>query len=328
MIKRQPKVKETKQGRGQLITALLLLQGLFLILLLLPSPQEVIAQAYYSNVTILTRLNVSNAAPIVSNVVIFDNDSLVGGGNILLTPGTTDRIYCNATINDSNGWGDINLTNGTLFLNGNWTDGNDRNTRYQNASCSVIQNNGFSTSALATCSFEVYFFANNGSWNCSVHTRDNSSVEAEAFADSAKTIESLYALDLDTDTLDYGLLNVTAISGLRSVNVTNAGNMDINLSVEGYGSSLHDDLSMNCSQSSTINISQQRYSINPNVNWSTNMTYLTSDPITSGIENLTILQRTSETINVTNSTYWAIQVPIGVESGICNGSLVFSAIPT
>ncbi|NOZ80372.1 MAG: hypothetical protein GXP63_01755 [DPANN group archaeon] len=318
--------QEKKRYRTQLFLTLGLLQLTLLVLLLLPSPQTVIGQTYYSNTTVLTKLNISNAAPIVYNVFIYDNDSLAGG-DMILTPGTTDRIFCNATVNDSNGWTDVNISNGTLFHAGNFSDPNDNNVRYENTSCSIMQNNGFADSALVTCSFEVYFYADAGAWNCSIEAEDNSSVSDQAFANSTKTIAQLYAIDLDTAVVDYGVLNVTEVSSPTTVNITNAGNMHINLSVEGYGSSLHDDLAMNCSKQSTIAVGLERYALTASANWSVNMTPLTSNPLTNGIGNLTIWQNEDDLGNSTNTTWWAIKAPIGAESGACNGSLVFSAIP-
>jgi len=307
-----------------------ILYAAVLIMILLPfGPNSIFAETYNDNTTVLTKLNISNAAPIVTNVIMYDDDSADLTGDIILNQGTYDIVWCNATVNDSNGWTDIIKANGTLFHNGNFTSPNDNNVRYQNSSCSLMQNGGASQSAIASCTFKVMFYANNGTWNCSITVEDNASVTDSETTDneSVRDIAALYAMGFDSLTIDYGVLNVTGISDTIPFNITNFGNRDIKISVEGYGSSLHDGLAMNCSSSTSISVNYEKYSVQQNANWSINMTPLTSDPLLTGIENLTIVQNQDDSGNSTNTTYWAIKAPIGVQTGPCNGTILFSAVP-
>ncbi len=326
--KRRQKNKANKARAEsiQVLIALGVLYSALVVLAMLPSPMRSVAVQFYDNTTVITRLNISNAAPIVSNVFIYDNDSINStSGDIKLTPGTTDIITCNATINDSNGWNDVVKVNATLFQTGRFNDPVDKNYKYQNSSCAIVLKGLYA--AGATCTFAVEYFANNGTWNCSVTAVDNGSIQAQAFADNLTTIARLYAISLQSNVIDYGVLNVTQISPVQPFNVTNAGNMHINLSVEGYAETPGDGYAMKCQGNTFINVSLERYALFQGANWSVNMTLLTSSPLPNGIANLTIFQNTDDNGVSRNTTYWAIKAPIGVQSGACNGTILFSAIP-
>lgn len=285
--------------------------------------------AFYDNTTVTTKLNVTNAPPTIHNTIIYDDNGTAWTNDVMiLNEGTIDMIYCNASVRDTNGWADINKSNATLFLHvpgpTHYGEASDRDYIYANDSCQLDSIDGYN--GTVSCTFKVFFHAEPGAWNCSVYVVDQYNYEATDFADTLKNISKLFALELNTTTIDYGNLAVGDVSGEEQVNIKNTGNSDINISVDGYGSIRGDGLAMNCSFGTSIAVGYERYAIFPDSNYSVNMTSLTSSPLTYGIANLTIIETDDDTANSTNLTYWRISVPFGVEAGPCNGSIVFSAV--
>lgn len=282
--------------------------------------------AWYDNTTVLTQLNVTNLAPFIESVTIYDNDTLGGAPNIILTQGITDTVFCNFTVTDYNGYLDINDFNATLFHDSSSHGvADDRNYHYTNQTCyNTTINGGLNlTSISVQCAFTVWFYANNGTWTCNATAFDG---EAENHSSNTRTIDPLFALDLNTSIIDYGELAPGASSTDDvPVLVTNFGNMDINVSVEGYGVSLHDGLSMDC-ETGDINVRYEKYSTQPGEAINT-MTNLTTNPILTGISGLTILQNIDDNGNSTNNTFWKMEVPFSAGlKGFCNGTVLFSGI--
>jgi len=315
---------EEKDSR--LATAGLLLFLALVALLLFPYARNIEGADFYDNTSVLTRLNVTNVAPAVAVTLIYDNDSAPPNRtneNIQLTPGTTDTVWCNATVTDLNGWKDIAGFNATFFhITSSSSASDDKNDHYTDTTCI---NTSINTTSLAVqCSFEVAFFANNGTWTCNVTAVDLSN--ATGSGSSTKVIDPLYALDINTSVIDYGALPPGNSSPSDvPVRITNFGNMDINISVEGYGIQLHDGLAMDC-ETGNISVEYEKYAIAPGLSVAS-MTNLTTNPLPNGISGLTVLQNTNDNGNSTNTTFWKIQVPIQEQlKGYCNGTVIFSAL--
>jgi len=293
------------------------------VLLLTPFFFSLGEAAYYDNTTVLTLLNVTNVAPTISNVLVYDNDSLVSG-NIILNQGTTDIVYCNATVTDLNGYLDIIDYNATLFHETTTAGAADQNIdHYTNATCMNSTISGNITSINVQCTFNVWFYANNGTWTCNVTAFDGNSINHSS---GTEIIDPLFALDLNTSVIDYGELAPGDSSADDvPVRVTNFGNMDINVSVEGYGVTLHDGLAMDCILGD-INVSYEKYDVQPGQTIA-NMYNLTENPLINGVPGLTIPKNTVDGSNSTNTTFWKMHVPYGNPlKGFCNGTVLFSAI--
>ncbi|MFC1648281.1 hypothetical protein ACFL1B_02370 [Nanoarchaeota archaeon] len=271
--------------------------------------------ANYRNVTIRTTVNITNSVPIVETVTML---------TVTLTAGTFKEIQCNATVTDFDGIGTLVNVNATLFdtTEANMTSANDNNNRYSNSSC--VQTSASSITGNYTCSFNVYYYANNGTtWNCTVKATDDQTTTGNY--STAATVLALLALNVTPDTIDFGNMAVGDISSSSvEANVTNFGNIQINLSVRGFGETSGDGLAMKCSQNN-ITIGNERFDVNASMPWAS-MNAL--DGTTQEVSGFSVIQRTDdapggETIN---STYWTLRVPVSDNpSGQCNGSLVFQA---
>jgi hypothetical protein len=278
---------------------------LTLIVILLPNAES---QYNYEYKNVTSRVNVTNAYPTILEVIV-DQD-------ITLNAGGYKTVMCNATIQDWNGWDDIDTVNATLFHNTSTHESIDNgNTHYTNGSCLYTGNDGEYISYY-DCTFDVIHYANSGNWICNVTAKDFYGFTDDLY--NTTTINELYALNV-TDIIDYGDLAVTDTSLEISANITNFGNVDINVSVLGYGAVEGDGYGLMCERGGNIGVEHQRFS---------SITTLWEDkrPLAATNQDmgLTILQATDLTAPTTWQTFWQLYVPPNPQ-GECTGTLRFTA---
>ena len=253
--------------------------------------------------------NITFPALAVSSVVVSNPVNLLAG--------SVQLVWCNATIMDENYAGNITLVNATLFQNPGSapTAADDNNVHYTNASCRNVSNGEFE--ANYSCGFAVWYYANNGSWECNVTASDAVSGNENSTSNTTM-VNTLFAIGADP-VLDFGSLAPGATSPL-DVNLTlhNYGNVAFNLSLEGNAVSDNDGLAMNCSRGN-ISIDLERYFSLAGLPYG-QMVNLTGDPVL--VDNFTLYQRTNDTAQDEdrNLTYWKLQVPYGTR-GACNGTV-------
>lgn len=284
------------------------------------------------NVTVKTNLTVGNVFPEILNVSIEDD-----AASFTLTPNDTTSLKCIAVVRDYNGEADIDDAVSAFFDNAySYGDSDDNNSHYTNTTC-VITNtfgsyNGYNDdayTALVNCTYDVWYYANATEWNCTMVVNDSYNWEGIGY--DLITIDPLLALGLP-DIIQYGEVNATYVSDENVTNVTNYGNVKINLSLSGYGFWENDGNAMNCTLGANQNISieYEKYNLTTttpgDISYSefiANYTNLTSYPVTK-IFNLDF--RHQEAVNEAwNYTYWRIYVPLGV-AGTCQGNIIFGAV--
>jgi len=283
------------------------------------------------NVTVITNLTVGNTYPEVLNVSI-ENDA----ASFDLTPNATTTLTCTARVRDFNGDTDLNAVNATFYNSNAVTlaDPDDKNNKYTNGSCPIILAGEWgghaddAYTAVANCTYEIEYYADAADWNCTVFVNDSLSWE-ETGTDEI-TVNTLLALGLP-DIIQYGTVNATEVSDENVTNVTNFGNVPMNLSVEGYAQTEGDGLAMNCTLGNigTIPVYWEKYNftnINPGVltlsQFEGVYANLTSDAVVRQYE---LAQRQNDGFNeASNYTYWRIYVPRGV-AGTCQGKIIFGA---
>jgi len=269
----------------------------------------------YNHYYARTKVNVSNSMPEILNI------SCNNGTGVTLTAGLTKGVDCIVRARDFNGGNTISSVNGTYTYSMNSSgDQDDNSVHYTNSSCTRISTDGYNSTW--QCTFNLWYYASNGSWivNISVtddypYTRRNS---------SSSSVLPLYAINV-TPIIDFGSMAVGDYSPNMDVNVTNLGNIKINVSVFGYGGENRTTgagLAMNCAYRN-ISISNERYSTDSSASYSL-MTPLTGNP--SIIQGLSLPKQILPTEQSTNTTYWALHVnATNNPSGLCNGTVIFSA---
>jgi len=273
----------------------------------------------YRNVSVDTRVNITDAKPEILTVVV---DS-----PITLVAGSTKLVACNASIRDWNGGDTITNVSATYYDRNvvGQSSPNDNNNHYTNLTCGATNVDGYY--ANFTCYFTVWYFANNGTdWVCNVTVTDmnytfNSSVNGSNVSMyNTSTIQQLLALNV-TPLIDYGNMAVGDTSVAIPANVTNFGNYNINISVKGYGSTPNDGLSFVCDVGN-ISIGSEKYDMDELDDYTTDYTELTSSFVQ--ITGLMIPQQTNDAVAEYNTTYWKLYVPPN-PFGECNGTIVFQA---
>lgn len=265
--------------------------------------------------------------PVASSVSI-DN----GAASVTLTEGLTKNVICTAVVTDDDGCEDIAATTAVFYrtnVSGGAGAADDNNNHY---SVNCVVDNGSCTgggdlTATYTCTFPVYYYADptdDGDyeatdWTCQVTPSDG---VGEGTADT-DTIEmaSLVGLDVDT-TINYGELALGTDTGSvnQQTTVTNRGNVQIDIKLDGYGSSDGDGYSMICSIGS-IPVGNEEYS-------TSTFTYGTGIALTdAAVElDLDVPQQTDDATPSTKEVYWGLGMPSTGVGGSCSGTVVFTAV--
>jgi hypothetical protein len=306
-----------------IILALLFVAIITSLVIVLPTSNAAnVVGPNYKNVTVRTFVNITNSKPQVLGVSVFETLN-VSSRNVTVSAGSTKSVTCNASVRDWNGFNDIVHVNATLyyFLNQS-SDSDDTNTHYTNASCTVNDSTGTYTGYF-TCVFDVFYYANNGTWVCNVTVKDTYvNPNFTGYNSNTTYFYPVYALNV-TDGIDYGNVAVEEYSTPDKVaNITNFGNRAINVSVEGYGIRRGDGLAMNCSIFGNITIDNERFATNASIAYG-NKASLTN--ASAFIPGLTMPKQTDPNALIINSTYWQLYIPPN-PAGNCTGYVIFTAM--
>ena len=309
------------------ITGLFALEAtlVVLFLFLFLSPKTVFAGVGENNVTVLTNLTIEKSAPVITQIEIEQ------GASITLIPNSTKTVNCTIEVIDYDGEADINHTLAVLFdsSSSSYEEGDDNNEHYTNTSCRIDTTYGDEYQALIHCLFEVWYYANATSWNCTAIVND--SINKLTNGTNTTQIQPLLALGLP-DIIQYGIVNATYVSNENITNVSNYGNVPINLSLSGYGFTENDGNAMNCTLGliKNISINLEKYNMTDShtgdltlSEFIANYTNLTSNPV---VKEFNLDFRHDDTVNdAWNYTYWRIYVPLGT-AGTCQGNIIFGAV--
>jgi len=244
------------------------------------------------------------------------DDFLLPDGDIILSAGYTRNVNCSAVIFDPEGISDIrNVTARFYYYLNKSSDSDDNNTHYSNNNCTLASNT--SVNATFNCGFNILYYANNGTWICNLTVYNNYSNNAST--NISNYLQPLYALNV-TDGVEFSNVPANSPSGNITVNITNFGNMDVNVSIQGYALVIGDNKGMNCSDGSTINITNIRFSTNNTAN------FQQKTPMNGAIQQLKLqVKKQTNGTQIFNTTYWQITPDPGVMNRICNGSIIFNS---
>lgn len=254
--------------------------------------------------------------PFITSLLLEDN-ILSPLNELDLGAGATREIFCNVSVSDGDGYTDIQQVNATLYSTTVSAGSPDaERNHYTNSSCVLA--NGVGSQANYTCTFNVYYYAINGTWECLASVSDDGEIVTSS---DSSTINPLYALNITPALIDYGDFELGQQSLEQEANITNIGNVRINVSAYGYGSSVGDGLAMNCDQNN-ISIDLQRYALTSGVS------FATKSLVSSTLQtlNLFIDPQQSPGPVPENQTFWQLEASGPAQpQGVCNGVLVFQA---
>ncbi|MBU2431938.1 MAG: hypothetical protein KKH99_14690, partial [Proteobacteria bacterium] len=268
-----------------------------------------------------THINITVITEYINITSILVDDSVdIPLDQIDLIAGTTKTVYCNLTIWDPEVYTNISSVNATFYSSTTTFDASDANqTHYTNTSCTLISGGG--NTADYVCGFTVWHFALNGTWECRGYTEN---LYSSNISLDNTTVSQLFAINISTTLINYTDLEPDQESPNVEVNVSNVGNMPMNISVYGFGGEDElggTDLSMIC-EINNISVEFERFSTSSGVAYDSK-NQLSSTPQDIG---LTIPAKANEAEVKSNSTYWQFMVPPHEQAfGQCNGSVVFMA---
>ncbi len=284
------------------------------------------------NTTVMTTLNIGEVFPDILNVSVNE-----GAETITLTPNESVKVYCVGLIRDYNGELNLSLVTARFFHSSSSYNGaEDNNSNYRNNSCTFNETTDNwggvpddDYHSLANCTFEVWYYADPGVWNCTMWVNDSANLNSTN--SDLINVSELLAMDVP-GTINYGTVNATDVSNENMTNVTNVGNVMFNLSFKGYGYVQNDNLAMNCTLGNIKNISIQHEKYNLT---ESNPGVLDLDATNNVYENMTSstvvrqfnldYRRNNDIQDAINETYWRIYVPLGV-AGSCQGNIIFGAV--
>jgi hypothetical protein len=276
----------------------------------------------FANLTLNSKPNVT--------LVIVDDSLAVPLNEIDLTPATTRGVTCNATIRDLDGELGILSARAVFYdsVHSFQDESDDNNEHYTNNTCIIDLSYGDAYEALATCLFDVWYYANNATWNCNVTTADNFTKNGSGY--DSTYINTLIAIDVPS-VINFDIVNANTVSNQNITNVTNYGNVAINLTLDGYGAYDGDGRAMNCTLGAIKNISieYEKYNLTASTTGSLTLAQLEQNYLnltdTPTVKKLNLNQRQNDALNEAwNATYWRIYVPTGV-AGTCSGIINFAA---
>lgn len=271
------------------------------------------AMADFSAVT--STASVTNAAPTVGTITATDP--------VTLSESTNVTVWCNATVTDTNGYSDVSTVSAKLWDPASTTEGagNDYNNHFTNSTCTLSGGSG--TTVNAACSFNVHYSANAAEWTCKLTATDAGALTGTASATDV-TVNQLKALSTVSASLAFSELALGATSSSdKNINVTNTGNVLIDVSVDGYGAIDGDGKSMTCTIG-TITLANVKYNLTADQDYTANMTALTDSAVT-----LTDFNLAAESTDNTASAeliYWKLKIPTTGVGGSCSGNVVVTAV--
>jgi hypothetical protein len=253
-------------------------------------------------------------APVIDSLSV-DDDSLPAS-EIILSAGSTRFVNCTVIASDSDGASSVVNASATFYYYLNKSSDPDHNTvHYTNNSCSVVSSN--TTSKTFLCAFDVYYYANNGTWNCNATVYNIYSYLANNI--TFAVIDPLYAVNL-TEGIEFSEVAVGFPSVNITANITNFGNMPVNITIQGYAITVGDNTGMNCSDGTNITIT--------NIHFSTNNTadFAQKRQLNGSIQSLRLqIQKQNNSTKILNTTYWQINPDPGSVGRMCDGHVIFNA---
>jgi len=260
-----------------------------------------------------------NATPSVTvgnSVAVASGVSLNADGAITLTESTTQAVVVTGTITDNNSCKDLTSVIVAVYKQGTTcatlSQDEDNDNCYlwedtapdENDSCASIDDMAYALSH----EFAVEYYADGGTWLATVTPSDE---EAGTPDDSSTvTLNDLQSLDVDAD-ISFGEVAVNANSvGDHAATVTDTGNIAIDFKLSGGA--------LTCSGRGTIPVGNQEYSL-------ASFLYTAGTDLSATQTDVDAVLGIpqSDTVPISDETYWQVGVPNGVE-GTCTGTTTFT----
>jgi len=253
--------------------------------------------------------------PSIDQISVTDN--LYPEEEIILAAGGMRTIDCFVTASDSLGVSNLDNALATFYYNLNLsTDTDDNNVHYTDNDCEI--NNTNPQNQTFKCSFDVSYYANSGLWQCNATVYNKQSgYDSE---NTSAIIQELYAINI-SEGINFGNVEQGFISSETTASITNLGNKNVNVSIQGFAVSAGDGKGMDCSDGGNISLELIRFS-------DISTEYYSKTALDGFAQKFgpTITKQTSGEY-MSALSYWQIMVnpQIGINERNCSGTLLFIA---
>lgn len=248
--------------------------------------------------------DVANLAPVILDVTL-PSDVFSP------TSGSTTSITTTISVSDENGCADLEWVNVTVL------DPSDAThigwAQATKDSCTL-------TSGTWTHTFDMQYHddpaLSTDHYKVKVRATDSEGASDETLVGNLTLFnyEELAALNLQSSTLDFGVLDPNTTSATKSLSVENFGNVQIDAQLNGTNLT-------HGTESASIHVNELAYSLNSDMS---NSDSLTLDPVTNTTFDL------AHGSGSTKSLYWQLTVPSGADqwipSGTYTGDLTITAV--
>ena len=256
------------------------------------------------------QVSVGNSAPSVSSVNLYDSDL----STIQLTAGgDTNMVYCDGTVTDANGYGDVRNAWATIFNGTGVPVGSDTpNFRYTNNSCNLTR--GAGTTVYVNCSFLMQHEAMNGTWTCNISVNDSQNFNGSTIG--TNTIDAQTGISVLETLINFQSMSLGQMSGTnQTTNVTDQGNVVLDIKVNGSN--------YTCTQIGLVPVNNTRYSVSAG-NYSNMANNLPADSSQAtetsfdlGVEGIA----TATNVPSWKYEYWNIIIPGSGVAGTCTNQI-------
>jgi len=247
--------------------------------------------------------------------------SIITDTPINLLAASNKTVFCNGTITDYDSSSDITNVNASLYFTGfSSLDVQNNSVHYINSSCTTL--NPVGNNIDYQCAFDVEYYANNGTWYCNVTAIDT--INATNTTEDSLIINDLLAIGINPTVINFGQLSGLQISPNDIiVNISNYGNVNLDVDLFAYAIFENDNSSMDCTKGN-ISLEYERFALSEYTDFSV-MTPV-NNTINSILVDLNLSKKVYGGADISSkSTYWKLQIPYRT-GGICNGKIVFSAV--
>ena len=264
--------------------------------------------------------------PTMSGVLIEDSDTSVAN-EIDPVPADLVEVNCTGTAEDLDGEADIDSAWGYAYLQSEGYGAADDNVNhYTDSSCDIDKTTGDGNQATITCSFNISFYAVNGTWECNITVNDT--VNLQGSGTDTTAMKELLALDVEDGEIDFGSLAIGDDTGTTDFTkaINNSGNVNMTIDLNPWGAAFNDGTSMNCT-TGTLDDTDLRVATSATQAYA-GRTQLTADAGTgTSVPSFYIAPQTSGVNPSQGTLYFGMGIgATETPTGYCTGNLMFTAI--
>ncbi|MEK6968653.1 MAG: hypothetical protein AABX51_08590 [Nanoarchaeota archaeon] len=275
-----------------------------------------------SSALVITRVNVTNSPPFVSNLSITTP--------VNLAPNSSVNLTCNATVLDYNNWSDIKQVNFSFFSSNLSSSefANTNRSHYDLFNCTSSEELSpyeRRYNCWAVVNYNAFF----DNWTCNI-----TAVDVAGLQNTKKittTVNDLISFFVP-DELNFGDVPVTNTSANFHLNMTNFGNQPLNYSAYAYAATENDSAVMLC-QFGNITIGNMKFTVNQSnisslIDFDNELTQVNNSNATRSSLGVVTYPYNETLSNPINGSTWRLRVPLGpagTPAGLCNGSLIITA---